>query len=83
MLDEPLDFWRIFLHPSQRKLVQRTWNGAVLVRGGAGTGKTVVAMHRARWLSDLISKRNDQNGRVLFTTFTSNLAADVTASPAN
>ena len=77
MLDEPLEFWRVFLHPSQRKLVERTWNGPVLVRGGAGTGKTVVAMHRARWLSDLLGTRNDPNGKVLFTTFTSNLAADV------
>jgi superfamily I DNA/RNA helicase len=83
MLDEPLEFWRIFLHPSQRKLVQRTWSGTVLVRGGAGTGKTVVAMHRARWLSDAIAKRNDQNGRVLFTTFTTNLAADVAANLLN
>jgi superfamily I DNA/RNA helicase len=77
MLDEPLEFWRVFLHPSQRKLVERTWNGPVLVRGGAGTGKTVVAMHRSRWLADVIGKRNDPNGKVLFTTFTSNLAADV------
>jgi superfamily I DNA/RNA helicase len=77
MLDEPLEFWRVFLHPSQRKLVERTWNGPVLVRGGAGTGKTVVAMHRARWLANLLGKRNDPNGKVLFTTFTSNLAADV------
>jgi UvrD/REP helicase N-terminal domain len=77
MLDEPLEFWRVFLHPSQRKLVERNWNGPVLVRGGAGTGKTVVAMHRAKWLADLIGERNDPNGKVLFTTFTSNLAADV------
>lgn len=43
------------------------------VLGGAGTGKTVVAMHRARWLA-----RNSPNGgRILFTTFTRNLAADI------
>ena len=83
MLDAPLEFWRVFLHPSQRKLVERTWNGPVLVRGGAGTGKTVVAMHRARWLADLLRKRNDGNGKVLFTTFTSNLAADVEDSLGN
>ncbi len=83
MLDAPLEFWRVFLHPSQRKLVERTWNGPVLVRGGAGTGKTVVAMHRARWLADLLTKRNDGNGKVLFTTFTSNLAADVEDSLGN
>jgi superfamily I DNA/RNA helicase len=83
MLEEPLEFWRIFLHPSQRKLVERTWNGPVLVRGGAGTGKTVVAMHRARWLANTILRNNDENGKVLFTTFTSNLAADVAANLSN
>ena len=83
MMDEPLEFWRIFLHPSQSKLVEHTWNGPVLVRGGAGTGKTVAAMHRARWLADLLGKGNDPNGRVLFTTFTSNLAADVESDLAN
>ena len=50
MLDAPLDKWRVFLHPSQRKLVYRSWNGPVRVLGGAGTGKTVVAMHRAAHL---------------------------------
>lgn len=80
MLDEPLEFWRIFLHPSQRKLVERSWNGPVLVRGGAGTGKTVVAMHRARYSADRLLAKNDVTGKVLFTTFTSNLAADVAAN---
>ena len=73
MLNAPLERWRVFLHPSQRRLVERNWNGPVRVLGGAGTGKTVVAMHRARWLA-----RNSPNGgRVLFTTFTRNLAADI------
>jgi superfamily I DNA/RNA helicase len=83
MLDEPLKSWRIFLHPTQRKLVERSWNGPVLVRGGAGTGKTVVAMHRARYMADLLLTKNDSSGKVLFTTFTSNLAADVSANLAN
>jgi superfamily I DNA/RNA helicase/mRNA-degrading endonuclease RelE of RelBE toxin-antitoxin system len=75
MLDAPLEKWRVFLHPSQRKLVERNWNGPVRVLGGAGTGKTVAAMHRAKWLaSKLIDK---QNKKVLFTTFTKNLAADI------
>ena len=43
MLDAPLEKWRIFLHPSQRKLVERSWSGPVRVLGGAGTGKTVTA----------------------------------------
>ena len=51
MLSAPLERWRVFLHPSQRRLVERQWSGAVRVLGGAGTGKTVVAMHRARWLA--------------------------------
>ncbi len=51
--------------------------------GGAGTGKTVVAMHRARHLAQAILDKGDANGRVLFTTFTSNLAADVRADLKN
>jgi len=65
--------WRVFLHPSQRRLVERSWNGPVRVLGGAGTGKTVVAMHRARWLA----KNLPEGKRILFTTFTRNLAADI------
>ena len=52
MLEAPLEKWRVFLHPSQRRLVERHWNGPVRVLGGAGTGKTVVAMHRAKWLAE-------------------------------
>ena len=72
MLNAPLERWRVFLHPSQRRLVERRWNGPVRVLGGAGTGKTVVAMHRARRFA-----RDLQPGRILFTTFTRNLAADI------
>jgi superfamily I DNA/RNA helicase len=75
MLDAPLEKWRVFLHPSQRKLVARDWNGPVRVLGGAGTGKTVVAMHRARWLAK--NRFHQKNNKILFTTFTSNLAADI------
>ncbi len=75
MLDSPLEKWRVFLHPAQRKLVERNWNGPVRVLGGPGTGKTVVAMHRARWLA-----RNwlqHDNERILFTTYTTNLVEDI------
>ena len=72
MLNAPLEHWRVFLHPTQRRLVERHWNGPVRVLGGAGTGKTVAAMHRARWLA-----RNLSDGRVLFTTFARNLATDI------
>lgn len=78
MLDAPLEKWRVFLHPSQRKLVQRSWNGPVRVLGGAGTGKTVVAMHRAGYLAEKVFRHPDD--RVLFTTFTRNLAADIEAN---
>lgn len=75
MLEAPQEKWRVFLHPSQRRLVDRDWNGPVRVLGGAGTGKTVVAMHRARWLSRHRAPQAD--GKILFLTFTANLAADL------
>ncbi|SUZ33782.1 DNA helicase IV [Roseibaca ekhonensis] len=69
--------WRIFLHPMQRRLAEGR-KSTTLVRGGAGTGKTVVAMHRARWLADQIRKDSSRKGRkVLVTTFTRNLASDI------
>jgi hypothetical protein len=74
MLNAPLQQWRVFLHPTQRKLAEGVRSGPVRVLGGAGTGKTVLAMHRAAWLA-----RNHiaAGGKVLFTTFTKNLAFDV------
>ncbi|MCO6442182.1 MAG: UvrD-helicase domain-containing protein [Nitrococcus mobilis] len=77
MLEAPLEQWRVFLHPTQRRLVERDWNGPVRVLGGAGTGKTVVAMHRARWLVKTILKPSE---RLLLTTFTRNLATDIEAN---
>ena len=75
LLAAPLERWRVFLHPSQRKLVDRDWNGPVKVTGGAGTGKTVVAMHRA---ARLARQYAELPGRpVLFTTFTKTLAEDI------
>lgn len=78
ILNAPLEKWRIFLHPSQRRLIERNWSGPVRVLGGAGTGKTVVAMHRARWLAESITESSGD--RILFTTFTKNLAADIRES---
>lgn len=75
MLSAPLEKWRVFLHPSQRRLVEWNTNGPIRVLGGAGTGKTVVAMHRARWLVRNVVAGMDR--RVLFTTFTANLATDI------
>lgn len=73
ILNAPLALWRIFLHPSQTKLVNMHSNGPARVLGGAGTGKTVVAMHRARHLA----KSCPAGKKILFTTFTTNLAADI------
>ncbi len=75
ILESPLEKWRVFLHPSQRSLVEKDWNGPVRVLGGAGTGKTVVAIHRAKWLVENVF--TDENDKILFTTFTRNLAADI------
>ncbi len=74
MLYAPLEKWRVFLHPSQRKIVERDWNGPVRLLGGAGTGKTVVALHRAKWLAE---NRCPNGKKILLTTFTRNLAADI------
>lgn len=73
IIAEPLEKWRVFLHPTQRKIVNKNYSGAARVLGGAGTGKTVVAMHRAKHLAaDLKDKE-----RILFTTYTANLASDI------
>ena len=66
-----------FLHPSQRKLVEHRWKGPARVLGGAGTGKTVVAMHRAKFLAE--TRYTGPDDRILVTTFTRNLAADICA----
>ncbi|HPO02019.1 MAG TPA: AAA family ATPase [Treponemataceae bacterium] len=75
MFNAPLEKWRVFLHPSQRRLVEKDWNGAVKVTGGPGTGKTVVAIHRARWLAQKLGPNAQK--KILFTTFTKNLAQDI------
>ena len=75
ILNWPLEKWRVFLHPSQQKIVQRNYNGPARVLGGAGTGKTVVAIHRAKFLLENIW--TESNERILFTTFTKNLANDI------
>ena len=76
IMAEPLEKWRVFLHPTQRKIVRKEYSGSARVLGGAGTGKTVVAMHRAKYLA---SKCEGQQ-RILMTTFTANLAADIRAN---
>ncbi|PTX52706.1 UvrD-like helicase family protein [Melghirimyces profundicolus] len=71
ILDQPMEKWRTFLHPSQRSIVEGNYRGPVRVLGGAGTGKTVVAMHRARRLVREVLQPGE---RLLFTTFNVNLA---------
>jgi superfamily I DNA/RNA helicase len=68
-LEYPWDKWTVFLHPAQRQLVDRNYNGAARVSGSAGTGKTVVALHRAVHLA-----RKDEDARVLLSTFSDTLA---------
>jgi hypothetical protein len=75
ILDAPLEKWRVFLHPSQNALVVKTFKGPARVTGGAGTGKTVVAIHRARHLA--LTNCSDPRDRILFTTYTANLSQDV------
>jgi superfamily I DNA/RNA helicase len=78
MLSQPLAMWRVFLHPSQRHLAYRdSYSGPARVTGGAGTGKTVVAMHRAKALADRIERPVGKP--ILFTTFSRNLAQAIEA----
>ena len=73
ILAQPLEMWRIFLHPSQRQLAYRgSYSGPARVTGGAGTGKTVVAIHRAKALAERLE--SPLGKPILFTTFTRNLA---------
>ena len=75
ILNAPLAKWRVFLHPSQERLVGKKFNGPARVLGGPGTGKTVVDMHRARFLAKTAFP--EKTDRILFTTYTANLAESV------
>ncbi|WP_019063703.1 UvrD-helicase domain-containing protein [Streptomyces prunicolor] len=67
--------WKVFLHPTQAKLVERDYSGPARVGGGPGTGKTIVALHRVKHLVDQLPQ--GVNKPVLLTTFNKNLAADL------
>lgn len=76
--DGELEGWRIWLHPDQRKFAYKDYNGPAMVRGGAGTGKTVVAMHRAKYLADQLTADPQNAGqKILITTYTTTLAKDI------
>jgi mRNA-degrading endonuclease RelE of RelBE toxin-antitoxin system len=68
-LDYPWEKWTVFLHPAQRQLVERNFSGPARVSGSAGTGKTIVALHRAVFLA-----RGNPDARVLLTTFSDTLS---------
>lgn len=68
-LECPWEKWSVFLHPSQRDWVERDYNGPTRISGSAGTGKTIVALHRAVHLA-----RKYPDARVLLTTFSETLA---------
>jgi mRNA-degrading endonuclease RelE of RelBE toxin-antitoxin system len=65
----PWEKWTVFLHPEQRYLVEREYSGPTRVSGSAGTGKTIVALHRAVFLA-----RTNPDARILLTTFSDTLA---------
>ncbi len=75
IINGDLDKWQIFLHPSQRNLVEQDFKSSAKITGGAGTGKTVVALHRLKYLSDF-NVEND-SGKVVFTTFTNALTTNL------
>jgi mRNA-degrading endonuclease RelE of RelBE toxin-antitoxin system len=68
-LEYPWEKWIIFLHPAQRQMVEKEYSGPARVSGSAGTGKTIVALHRAVFLV-----RSNPDARVLLTTFSDTLA---------
>lgn len=73
-LDAPFEKWAVFLHPSQRGTVERAYSGPARVVGSAGTGKTVVALHRVQRIL-----QSDPDARVLITTFSDPLSRNLEA----
>jgi mRNA-degrading endonuclease RelE of RelBE toxin-antitoxin system len=69
-LEYPWERWIVFLHPAQRDIVEREYGGPARVSGSAGTGKTIVALHRAVFLA-----RKNLEARILLTTYTDTLAS--------
>lgn len=73
VISDSLSKWRIYLHPKQLRLANGEYSGSVKVIGPAGTGKTVVALHRTKYLY----KKLNRDEKILFTTFTRTLADDL------
>lgn len=74
IIEQGMDKWQIFLHPSQRKLVNAEYKGTMKVSGGAGTGKTIAAIHRLKYLCQ------NPGAHVLFTTYTRTLSVNLADS---
>ena len=68
-LEYPWEKWTVFLHPAQRRIVERDFGGPARVSGSAGTGKTIVALHRAVHLAE-----SHPEARILLVTFSDTLA---------
>jgi hypothetical protein len=68
-LDYPWEKWTVFLHPAQQHLIERNYSGPARISGSAGTGKTIVALHRAVFLA-----RRHPKAQILLTTFSEALA---------
>ncbi|WP_066891624.1 UvrD-helicase domain-containing protein [Carbonactinospora thermoautotrophica] len=77
VLEDDFSRWQVFLHPTQKKIVERDYSGPARVSGGPGTGKTIVAIHRVKHLVSRLGPGHDTP--VLLTTFNKNLAADLRA----
>lgn len=71
-LDFPWEKWTIFLHPEQKQIVEKDYSGPVRISGSAGTGKTIVALHRAVYLA-----RINLESRILLTTYSDTLASSL------
>jgi hypothetical protein len=74
IINGDLSKWQIFLHPSQSKLVESDYKGSVKITGGAGTGKTVVALHRLKHLS---GNPGNNKKKIIFTTYTNALTSNL------
>lgn len=63
--------WKVFLHPDQKRIVEASFNGPALIKGGPGTGKTIVGIHRAVWLAQNVF--TDEKDVIVFCAFNKNL----------
>jgi hypothetical protein len=78
LLTGDFEAWRTFLHPTQRSLAEKpVYNGPAKITGGAGTGKSVVLVHRARFLAQRLLEGSDHSGRVLVATYTRSLGSNL------